>query len=691
VDTALEALAGIDSVTVSGNAGGPYTITFGGTQANTDVSQITADPTFLTSGTLSRTLSFAYDAASQLTSTSDPDSSYAYTYDNLSRILTVSNSGTSGVPTVVLTSAYDANSRRTSLAGTVGGTADFLNSYTYDNLGRLTRVDQTGNGGATVANKRADFAYNALGQFTSIARQVKPSSTWNEVATSTFTYDTLNRITALDHKIGSTDIANYDWTYDALNRVTQLSSGDGTSDYTYDKESELTAADHSFQTDESYTYNATGNRTNTGYTTGTNNRMTSDGTYNYTYDDEGNRLTRTKISDSSLTEYTWDHRNRLTKVVERATGTGGAITKQTDYKYDIFDRRISKSYDADGAGGGSAVVSRFAYDGDHIALQFDGSNNLTHRYLHGPAVDQILADEDSSNNILWPLTDNLGTVRDLVNSSGTVQNHLKYDSFGKVTTESNSAVDHLFAYTGRERDEETGLQYHRARYYDPATGRFISEDPKGFAAGDPNLSRYVGNNATNLVDPFGLDDGPPLFAYMLGQDGDAAYAAWFDQYYADYNGGSGGSWNPFTDIYVIATNLPSAAAGYWTGLNDGSSMVINAATFHMCEPLNDHVNQIIDQNGGLYQTANYSAHIGVGAAYAAAALELAAAYGVSHLGTVTLTQLPYQASIEYLAWMTFYLSYWSNPAGPPPPPTPGGISNPPWQIPPPDGPWDIGL
>ena len=64
-------------------------------------------------------------------------------------------------------------------------------------------------------NKRVDFAYNALGQFTSITRNHKPSGTWTEVATSTFTYDTLNRITALDHKIGSTNIANYDWTYDA--------------------------------------------------------------------------------------------------------------------------------------------------------------------------------------------------------------------------------------------------------------------------------------------------------------------------------------------------------------------------------------------------------------------------------------------------------------------------------------------
>jgi RHS repeat-associated protein len=67
-------------------------------------------------------------------------------------------------------------------------------------------------------------------------------------------------------------------------------------------------------------------------------------------------------------------------------------------------------------------------------------------------------------------------------------------------------VDFLFAYTGRERDEETGLYYYRARYYDPAVGRFVSEDPMGFAAGDTNLVKYVGNRPTTSVDPTGLYD-----------------------------------------------------------------------------------------------------------------------------------------------------------------------------------------
>src|SRR5262249_15540088 len=62
-----------------------------------------------------------------------------------------------------------------------------------------------------------------------------------------------------------------------------------------------------------------------------------------------------------------------------------------------------------------------------------------------------------------------------------------------------------YKFTGREKDEETGLQLHGERYYDAKTGRWLSEDPAGFDAGDPNLYRYVGNNATNATDPSGLE------------------------------------------------------------------------------------------------------------------------------------------------------------------------------------------
>jgi YD repeat-containing protein len=138
VESALEALNAVDNVTVTGNAGGPWTVTFVGTHSNINVPQMGGDAAALMSGSVLRTISYAFDAANQLTSASDPDSSYAWTYDNVGRVLTTSNSGTPGVPTVVLTNTWDAASQLTSVAASIAGTADYKNVYTRDNLGRST-------------------------------------------------------------------------------------------------------------------------------------------------------------------------------------------------------------------------------------------------------------------------------------------------------------------------------------------------------------------------------------------------------------------------------------------------------------------------------------------------------------------------------------------------------------------------
>src|SRR5690606_37137449 len=104
----------------------------------------------------------------------------------------------------------------------------------------------------------------------------------------------------------------------------------------------------------------------------------------------------------------------------------------------------------------------------------------------------------------WYLTDHLGSVRDIVNGVGVVIDTITYDSFGNVVAEANAAGGDRFKFTGREWDAEAGLYYYRARFYDPTLGRFISQDPIGFLAGDANLYRYVGNSPLTFIDPLGL-------------------------------------------------------------------------------------------------------------------------------------------------------------------------------------------
>jgi RHS repeat-associated protein len=137
---------------------------------------------------------------------------------------------------------------------------------------------------------------------------------------------------------------------------------------------------------------------------------------------------------------------------------------------------------------------------------------VTSRFLHGASVDEILAEEniaaDGTRAVLWPLADQQGSVRDIArrgtDGRATTVDHIMYGPFGEKIAETDTAIAHLYGYTGREYDQETGLQYNRARYYDPKQGRFISQDPMSFDAGDANLYRMTGNHATYARDPSGL-------------------------------------------------------------------------------------------------------------------------------------------------------------------------------------------
>jgi YD repeat-containing protein len=332
----------------------------------------------------------SYDAASQLTAIGDPDSRYTYTYDRAGRLITADNTGTPNTAIVLLSYGYDAVNNLTSVTDTINGQLAGTTAYTYDALNRTTRITQSGN---SVSNKRVDLNYDAASQRTSIARYADLLGTQN-VATTDYGYDLSGRLTRLTHQRDSTTYADYQWTFDAADRITQFISPDGTSNYNYDNRDQLTSTDHSYQTDEAYTYDANGNRTNAGYQTGQNNRLLADGTYSYTYDNEGNRTSRTNIATGEITQYTWDYHNRLTSVITQ--DSSGTVTKSVAYTYDTYDRRIAKTIDPDGAGAAPVQTERMVYDGDNIALTFDGNGTQTHRYLHGTRVDEILADETTT-------------------------------------------------------------------------------------------------------------------------------------------------------------------------------------------------------------------------------------------------------------------------------------------------------
>ena len=150
-----------------------------------------------------------------------------------------------------------------------------------------------------------------------------------------------------------------------------------------------------------------------------------------------------------------------------------------------------------------------AYDGIHCVADLDGDGSLLRAYTWGAGVDNLLAVtfySTTATNTLYAVTDPLGTVLALVASDGTIAVSYTYDSWGNVLSVSGDqavAAANRFTWQGREYSYATGLYNFRARWYDPAAGRWLSKDPIGLEGG-LNLYEAFGNNPVCFGDYTGL-------------------------------------------------------------------------------------------------------------------------------------------------------------------------------------------
>jgi RHS repeat-associated protein len=143
-----------------------------------------------------------------------------------------------------------------------------------------------------------------------------------------------------------------------------------------------------------------------------------------------------------------------------------------------------------------------------ITLDLNSVNAVTQRRMYGAGFDEPIARQDANGAVTWYGADRLGSVRQVFDNTGTVTGSRSYAGFGAVTTTSGTGLDR-YAFTGAGTDPLTGLVGDNARQYDPGLGRWTSEDPLGFGAGDANLNRYVGNGPTNGRDPSGMQAPKP--------------------------------------------------------------------------------------------------------------------------------------------------------------------------------------
>ena len=364
--------------------------------------------------------------------------------------------------------SYDAASNRKTLTAPDGST----NTYNYDTLNRLSTLTNSLTG-------QFGFGYDALSRRTQLTRP-------NGINTN-YSYDSLSRLLSVLHQAGSTTLDGASYVYDfAGNRTSKTNYlNNVTEGYTYDPIYQLTQVTQGGSTTESYSYDAVGNRLSSvgvnPYSYNASNQLTATPSGSYTYDNNGNTLT-----DPSGKSYTWDFENRLVSAVVPGTGT-------VTFKYDPFGRRIQKS---------SALgTTNYLHDGPNLLEQVDQSGNVVARYTQGSAADELLAQVRSGTTSYYE-ADGLSSVTSLTSPSGTVAATYSYDSFGQVLA-STGTVTNSFRYTGRELDLETGIYYYRARYYNPASGRFLSEDPIRFKGGI-DFYGYVHNSSPNSTDPTGM-------------------------------------------------------------------------------------------------------------------------------------------------------------------------------------------
>jgi RHS repeat-associated protein len=273
--------------------------------------------------------------------------------------------------------------------------------------------------------------------------------------------------------------------------------------YTYDSLNRLTAADYSSGIFYHYSYDAAGNRLSqemalngepimTDYTYDDANRLTQVGEQAYTWDANGNLL------DDGLRQYGYDAANRLTSLSE--------ADMTYSYTYNGLGDRISQSVD------GATETYQLDLNAGLTQVLSDGTNT----YLYGNGR----ISQDTGEVVNTFLSDALGSVRTVVSGGEIILAH-DYTPYGEELASAGSGAS-AYGYAG-EWTDASGLQYLRARYYDPRMGRFVSKDSwDGFVSRPLSLNNwsYVENNPIKLVDPSGFiaesdgDDADNLISYL---------------------------------------------------------------------------------------------------------------------------------------------------------------------------------
>jgi RHS repeat-associated protein len=500
--------------------------------------------------------SYGYDDAGRLLTATNPNSTVTRTYDAVGRLI-VDQQSVAGGKTVNYFYDFDGKPSRMYVNG---ATYDY--TFGYDAMGRFETISPTNQ---PVSFQYAyDRASNETHRYTYLngvtidqvygrdslnrmsGRWLKKNGT--PFAAQGYTYDRMNRLGRIN--LGSaSDYFGYYWTgelmwsqygvqtdspfqegqdpdLDTIDNVdpwagyqppeTAEAEPTPPPDSTSDLPPPQFTSPDTAQMDRwvSYILDKAGNRTNVvdtsvwkNYVANTINQYTTAESSSVTNGSEH------EVGGYNNVSYNYINDEHLKTV----TSTGNTY----NLYYDAVGRCVKRSLTANN----TTTTTYYIYDGEKPVLEYK-SDDLAHpaKNLYGKGIDEILMRTDPSVNSgqsFYYGQDHEGNVTHLINASGNVIESYKYDAYGAPTTIYDGNGNHLdhtaynnrFLFTGREYAATYQKTYiptftfyeYRARAYSPGLGRFMSEDPKGFAAGDYNLFRYCHNDPLDLTDPMGLE------------------------------------------------------------------------------------------------------------------------------------------------------------------------------------------
>lgn len=571
------------SVAPDGNTGGltscsssapyqtssPYQTGYSYDSLGEQVSKTTPSTSFVTNPTTS----YSYDPAGNVLTSEDPAGvTTTNTYTPLNQLSSVSYSDA----TPGASYSYDASGNKLSMSDGTG-----TSTYTYDPFNELQSYKNgTGN--------KVSYSYDPDGDLQTLTYPLGAGATWATNPYVTYGYDNADELNSItDFNATTSSLTN---TPDGLPKTLSLGSTGDTVTTSYDptdNPSDIKLANGSTGLQE-FAYTDTPSGT-TGSETDTPSSPTTPAGYNY---DAQGRVTQMTPGSSSPNNYGYDASGNLTTLPTGATGSydnASELTSSTQsgtattYTYNKDGERAAESvggsatvtagyngaqeltsysnsaanmtaatYDGDGLrqsvtttpAGGSSATENFTWDpsGSLPRLLMDSSN----AYIYGPGGTPFEQVNLATGTVQYLLSDQLGSVRGIVGSTGVLTATTSYDAWGNPEISGGLTSHTPFGYAGYYTDP-TGLTYNIARYYDPTTGQFFVIDPKV----ETTLQAYEYANDDPILgtDPTGLDvmapnsaeeyfllpmledpatETPAQLANRLGQEGEAAVREAYD-------------------------------------------------------------------------------------------------------------------------------------------------------------------